>query len=125
MNTVSASTGFSPFQLKMGRLPRIIPPIEPLPADASADAITAHDIISKLNIDVASSTPGSSRPSSSAAGTFTGPGARGVAVSKGGEDWESFKGKGETLGGRKTKGKGVFHRKVEEAPEGSKIIRTE
>jgi len=79
---------------------------------------------SKLNIDVASSTPGSSRPSSSL-GVLPGPGGRGTAVSKGGENWETFKGKGETLGGRKTKGKGVSHRKIEEAPEGSKIIRTD
>ncbi|KAH9952125.1 UFD1-domain-containing protein [Amylocystis lapponica] len=80
---------------------------------------------SKLNIDVGSSTPGSSRPSSSMAGTFAGAAARGGAVSKDGENWESFKGKGETLGGRKTKGKGVSHRKIEDAPEGSKIIRTD
>ena len=46
-------------------------------------------------------------------------------VSKGGDQWEVFKGRGETLGGRKTKGRGVSHRKVEEVAEGSKIIRTE
>jgi hypothetical protein len=49
----------------------------------------------------------------------------GTVVSRGGDQWESFKGKGETLGGRKTKGKGISHRKVEQVPEGSKIIRTE
>ncbi|KAH7912224.1 UFD1-domain-containing protein [Hygrophoropsis aurantiaca] len=78
---------------------------------------------SKLNIDLNSSTPGSSRaPSSLAGGFVTGSGA---AVSKGGDHWESFKGRGETLGGRKTKGKGITHRGVEEVPEGSKIIRTD
>ena len=77
---------------------------------------------SKLKIDLNSSSPGSSRPSSSMSGGFT---AASTVVSKGGDQWESFKGKGETLGGRRTKGKGISHRKVEEAPEGSKIIRTE
>ena len=32
MNTVNASTGFSPFQLRMGRSPLLIPPL--VPADA-------------------------------------------------------------------------------------------
>jgi ubiquitin fusion degradation protein 1 len=79
---------------------------------------------SKLNIDVNSSTPGSSRPGSSMGGTFA-AGGRTTAVSKDGDQWESFKGKGETLGGRKTKGKGISHRAVEHVSEGSKIIRTE
>jgi ubiquitin fusion degradation protein 1 len=82
---------------------------------------------SKLKIDVNELTPGSSRPGSSLGGAFAGtntaPGT--TAVSKGGEEWESFKGRGETLGGRKTKGKGISHRPVEAATEGSKIIRTE
>ena len=80
---------------------------------------------SKLNIDLSSSTPGSSRPSSSMAGAFSGAAPRVGAISKGGDHWESFKGKGETLTGRKTKGKGISHRKAEDLPEGSKIIRTE
>ncbi|KIM62130.1 hypothetical protein SCLCIDRAFT_15957 [Scleroderma citrinum Foug A] len=78
---------------------------------------------SKLNIDLNSSSPGSSRPSSSLAGGFVTSGA--PTVSKGGDHWESFKGKGETLSGRKTKGKGISHRGVEQVSEGSKIIRTE
>lgn len=80
---------------------------------------------SKLNLNVDSASPGSSRPSSSMAGQFAGTNQRGTTVSKGGDQWESFRGKGETLGGRKTKGKGVSHRKVEDVAEGSKIIRTE
>ena len=63
-------------------------------------------------------------PSSSLGGTFASAGKTAV-VSKGGDTWESFKGKGETLGGRKTKGKGVSHRKIEDVSDGSKIIRTE
>jgi ubiquitin fusion degradation protein 1 len=78
---------------------------------------------SKLKIDLNSASPGSSRPASSLSG-FTTPNANGV-VSKDGDQWESFKGKGETLGGRKTKGKGISHRKPEKAPESSKIFRTE
>lgn len=78
---------------------------------------------SKLKIDLNSSSPGSSRPSSSLAGGFVASGA--PNVSKGGDHWESFKGKGETLAGRKTKGKGISHRGVEDIADGSKIIRTE
>ena len=80
---------------------------------------------SKLKIDLNDVTPVGSRPSSSLSGAFAGTSTGEVSVSKGGEKWESFKGKGETLQGRKTKGKGISHRKAEAAPEGSKIIRTE
>lgn len=80
---------------------------------------------SKLKIDLDSASPGSSRPGSSLSGGFAGTGAGSTAVSKDGDQWESFKGKGETLGGRKTKGRGISHRKVEEVAEGSKIIKSE
>ncbi|TFK76302.1 UFD1-domain-containing protein [Pluteus cervinus] len=79
----------------------------------------------KLKIDLNSSSPGSSRPASSLGGGFTGTGLGSTAVSKDGDHWESFKGKGETLSGRRTKGKGISHRKVEDAPQESKIIRTD
>ncbi|KAI0082817.1 UFD1-domain-containing protein [Panus rudis PR-1116 ss-1] len=94
-----------------------VEPERPKPAAPSTMA-------SKLNIDLNSSTPVSSRPSSSL-GTFTGTGARGTAVSKGGDQWESFKGKGETLGGRKTKGKGISHKKAQDVDPNSKINRTD
>lgn len=80
---------------------------------------------SKLNIDLNSSTPGSSRPSSALSGAFAGTSTGKLALSKGGDEWESFKGRGETLGGRKTKGKGISQRKIEDHMEGSKIFRTE
>jgi ubiquitin fusion degradation protein 1 len=80
---------------------------------------------SKLKIDLNSSSPGSSRPGSSLSGGFAGASTGVTTVSKGGDSWESFKGKGETLSGRKTKGKGITHRKAEQVAEGSKIIRTE
>jgi ubiquitin fusion degradation protein 1 len=80
---------------------------------------------SKLNIDLNSQLPGTSRPGSSLSGGFAGNSTGITAVSKDGDQWESFKGKGETLGGRKTKGRGISHRKVEQVPENSKIIRTD
>lgn len=86
-------------------------------------ALPPPTMASKLNIDLNSSSPGSSRPSSSLAGKFVAPGSS--TVSKGGNHWESFKGKGETLAGRKTRGKGISHRGVEEVIDGSGIIRTE
>src|SRR6202790_199921 len=52
MNTRNASTGFSGFQLKTGRSPRIIPPIVPLTENATAEQITAHDIITRVHLDV-------------------------------------------------------------------------
>jgi len=80
---------------------------------------------SKLKIDLNSSSPGSSRPGSALSGGFSGTTTGITTVSKGGDQWESFKGKGETLGGRKTKGKGISHRKAEPVAEGSKIMRTD
>nr|GAT53259.1 predicted protein [Mycena chlorophos] len=78
---------------------------------------------SKLKIDLNSSSPGSSRPGSSLGGGFAGT--AGAAVSKDGDHWESFKGKGETLSGRKTKGKGISVRQAEAVAESSKIFRTD
>ncbi|KAF8485621.1 ubiquitin fusion degradation protein I [Gautieria morchelliformis] len=72
---------------------------------------------SKLKIDLNDTTPGSSRPASSLASV---PG-----VSKGGTDWESFKGRGETLSGRKTKGRGITARKIDDVQTDSKIYRTD
>jgi len=94
--------------------------VEPERPKAPAPATMA----SKLKIDLNSASAESSRSASSLSGGFTAPNA-GTVVSKGGDQWESFKGKGETLGGRKTKGKGISHRKPEMAPESSKIFRTD
>ncbi|KAJ8078876.1 ubiquitin fusion degradation protein [Marasmius tenuissimus] len=79
----------------------------------------------KLKIDLNSHSPGSSRPGSALSGGFAGASTGQTNVSKGGDQWESFKGKGETLAGRKTKGKGISHRRVEEVASDSKIIRTD
>ena len=80
---------------------------------------------SKLNIDINGSTPSSSRPASALGGAFRGAGSiAGDTVSKGGQGWEAFKGKGETLTGRKTKGKGVSIRKIEDQQLDSKIYRS-
>ena len=80
---------------------------------------------SKLKIDLNESSPGSSRPGSAGSGAFAASGPASTSVSKGGDHWESFKGKGQTLAGRKTKGRGISHRAAEQVPDDSKIIRTE
>ena len=51
MNTVNKSTGFSPFQLHMGRSPRLIPPITPS-AQTTGDVDPAK-LIDQINSDVA------------------------------------------------------------------------
>ena len=53
MNTVNSSTGFSPFQLKTGRFPRLIPPLIPttIPSTTAAE-VDARLIISQLELDV-------------------------------------------------------------------------
>jgi reverse transcriptase-like protein/integrase-like protein/chromodomain-containing protein len=54
MNSVNKSTGFSPFQLRMGRSPRLIPPLLPPSANAFTDnkMISARTIIDRLVHDV-------------------------------------------------------------------------
>jgi hypothetical protein len=52
MNTINSSTGFSPFQLHMGRSPCIIPPLVPSAVNDIED-IRALDVIKKLKADVA------------------------------------------------------------------------
>lgn len=53
MNSVNASTGYSGFQLRMGRSPRVMPPIVPrtdrLPVDV--DTVLAESIVSRLLVD--------------------------------------------------------------------------
>jgi hypothetical protein len=53
MNTVNASTGFSGFQLRMGRSPRLIPPIVATPdVDYTDEEKLATEIIARLDLDV-------------------------------------------------------------------------
>ncbi|KAF8181870.1 hypothetical protein K438DRAFT_2168210 [Mycena galopus ATCC 62051] len=54
MNTINASTGSSGFQLRMGRSPRIIPPLVVAPTEVhtNEESLTA-DIITCLELDVA------------------------------------------------------------------------
>ncbi|KIO26260.1 hypothetical protein M407DRAFT_243812 [Tulasnella calospora MUT 4182] len=81
----------------------------PRPAPAPVETMAT-----KLKIDVSSSTPGSSRPGS----------ALGAAPAPDG-DFEAFKGSGQTLGGRKTKGKGTSVRKITPVDQDSLIYRTD
>jgi hypothetical protein len=57
MNTVNGSTGFSPFQLHMGRAPQVIPPLTPHvtlpPLDNEQDAANALALLEHINTDVA------------------------------------------------------------------------
>lgn len=71
----------------------------------------------KLGIKVEDTTPLNSRPGSSMGY------AAGTSAAEGG--FEAFKGRGETLNGRKTKGKGKAGRKITGVDPDSKIIRTE
>jgi len=53
MNTVNASTGMSPFQLHLGRSPRILPPLVPRAGAAEEqEASRARTLISQLEHDV-------------------------------------------------------------------------
>jgi hypothetical protein len=54
MNSVNESIGFSPFQLRLGRSPRVIPPIVPeaLNIVPSTDAEQAEKLISQIALDV-------------------------------------------------------------------------
>src|ERR1700729_4262735 len=54
MNTVNASIGFPPFQIRLGRSPRIIPPIIPIslsPTPPTDDVQKATDIIHQIATD--------------------------------------------------------------------------
>ena len=52
MNTVNKSTGFTPFQLRFGRSPRIIPPLIPAKLSATVANINAWHVIRRLEMDV-------------------------------------------------------------------------
>ena len=52
MNTVNASTGFSPFHLKMGRSPCLIPPLTPASTMVTTAEVDAPQIIAQLELDV-------------------------------------------------------------------------
>ena len=54
MNTVNKSTGFSPFQLHMGRSPRLIPPIAASARrSGGVEAVKAVELIDRISTDVA------------------------------------------------------------------------
>jgi len=91
--------------------------VEPVRAPAAPPPTMAE----KLKIDLNNSTPGSSRPGSSLG--IAGPTAGPSSDAPGGFD--AFKGAGQTLAGRKTKGKGKSARKIEEVDPSSTIIRTD
>jgi len=52
MNTVNKSTGYSPFQLKLGRSPRILPPLIEEPPKPSREHISAREVMTRVSQDV-------------------------------------------------------------------------
>jgi hypothetical protein len=52
MNTINKSTGFSPFQLRMGRSPRIIPPLFTPVAANTTEEERARELIKRLQLDM-------------------------------------------------------------------------
>lgn len=52
MNMVNSSMGFSPFHLKTGRSPRVIPPLIPSTTTPTPAEVDARQIIAQLELDV-------------------------------------------------------------------------
>ena len=52
MNTINKSTGFTPFQLRFGQSPRVIPPLIPAKPSATVADIDAWHVIRRLELDV-------------------------------------------------------------------------
>ena len=53
MSTVNKTTGYSPFHLRFGRSPRVLPPLLNSPPNPSSDYISAREVINNLQNDVA------------------------------------------------------------------------
>ncbi len=53
MNTINKSTKFTPFQLRFGRTPHILPPLAAAYPSASREATSASEVIERIQIDVA------------------------------------------------------------------------
>ena len=54
MNSVNKSTGYTPFQLRFGRAPRVLPPLLPPPPTTSTEYVTARAVIEEVAANVAS-----------------------------------------------------------------------
>ncbi|EPQ50045.1 hypothetical protein GLOTRDRAFT_11911, partial [Gloeophyllum trabeum ATCC 11539] len=52
MNTINTSTGYSPFQLRFGRSPRVIPPLQTQISSSSVD-LKAAELLANIEACVA------------------------------------------------------------------------
>jgi hypothetical protein len=52
MSTLNQSTGYSPFQLRFGKSPRLLPPLVNLPKSNTNEQKTAQKIIEQLYLDI-------------------------------------------------------------------------
>ena len=53
MNSINKSTGFSPFQLRFGRSPRVVPPLIPPPPKPSHEYMSARTVLEEVACNVA------------------------------------------------------------------------
>lgn len=53
MNTINKSTKYTPFQLRFGKTPRILPPLPTAYPSTSREASSTCEIIDRIQIDVA------------------------------------------------------------------------
>src|ERR1700678_4184478 len=51
MSTVNKSTGFAPFQLRLGRIPRVLPPLVTTNDLMDPAEISATGVIRKIHVD--------------------------------------------------------------------------
>ena len=51
MSTLNKSTGFTPFEFRLGQMPQILPPLTNIPKTTDRDVISTANIIRKIQLD--------------------------------------------------------------------------